>query len=113
MIVKHESEIKNEKVEDKDANNVYIKWLLGEESKAPNFYLRKLQVMPMGNTPHHTHPYEHVVYVLKGRGVLIKKEGHENIEPGTFALVPPNVIHQFKNPNPEVLEFLCLIPKTV
>jgi len=111
MIIKHESEVPYQKVEDPKAQNVYIKWLIGKDSPAPHFHLRQLQVMPRGHTPLHQHPYEHEVYILRGQGMLVREGGTVSLEPGTFALIPPDVKHQFRNPTAEVLEFLCLIPK--
>lgn len=111
MIIKHESELEYQRVEMDGARNVYIKWLIGEDSAAPNFYLRQLQVMGRGHTPYHQHPYEHEVYVIHGEGILVKGEDSVNIQPGSFALIPAGIRHQFKNPNPQPLVFLCLIPR--
>lgn len=111
MILKHDSSIKKERVDDPNAQNVYISWLIGKDSPAPNFYMRKLQVMPKGYTPHHQHPYEHEVFITKGEGLLIQEDQSFQLREGNFLLIEANEIHQFRNISPDVFEFICLIPK--
>ena len=111
MIRKHESEVKKQRVEDPDANNVYISWLIGKDSPAPNFHMRKLQVLPKGYTPHHKHPYEHEVYIIKGEGLLVQNESSTPLQVGDSLLIEANEIHQFRNISTKNFEFLCLIPK--
>jgi len=63
------------------AANVQIQWLIDESRGAPNFALRRFIVQPGGHTPRHQHPWEHEVYVLRGRGLVVTDEGEVEIGP--------------------------------
>ena len=84
--------------------------LVGPNDAAPNFSMRKFTVGADGNTPYHTHPWEHEVYVLAGQGEVRFAGGSQSILPGDFAFVPPNDEHQFANTGDEPFEFLCMVP---
>jgi len=72
--------------------------------------LRVFRISPGGNTPHHQHDWEHINYVIKGKGKLTI--GGETIEIAErdFAFVPPNTMHQFENPYDKDFEFICIVP---
>jgi len=75
------------------------------------YALRVFRLGAGGFTPQHSHDWEHVNYVIAGRGKLtIGSEVHE-LEPGDFAFVPPGVEHQFRNPSDENFEFICIVPE--
>jgi quercetin dioxygenase-like cupin family protein len=89
-----------------------IRWVIGPKDDAPNFALRIIEIQPgITFTPHH-HPYEHEIYVLEGRGVLLDKEGDEAaaMKPGVALLVPPNELHGYRNDGQAILKFICVIP---
>ena len=92
------------------AENVRIRWLISKEDGAENFAMRMFELGSGGFTPLHTHPHEHEVFVLEGKGVFVC-EGHEHeFGPEYVIFVPPNKEHRFKNTGSGVLRFLCLIP---
>jgi quercetin dioxygenase-like cupin family protein len=111
MIVKKYDEVANEKVEMEGVKNTSIRWLIGKDSPAPNFYLRQLELEPGGHTPFHTHEWEHEIYVVEGQG-RINTSGDQSIplEQGSFALVMPGEEHQFENTGDSTFKFLCVIP---
>ena len=76
MIVKTYNEVAAEPVTMPGAKNVTIRWLLGQDSPAPNFYLRLFEVQPGGHSPYHTHASEHEIFILEGRGRINAKGGH-------------------------------------
>lgn len=84
--------------------------LVGPSNDAPNFSMRKFTVGPGGCSPYHTHPWEHEVYVLAGKGEVRFAGGSQAVQPGDFAFVPPNDEHQFVNIGDESFEFLCMVP---
>ena len=61
--------------------------------------LRVFRIAPGGFTPHHQHDWEHVNYVIKGKGTLTIGDETFEVAEKDFALVPPNTVHQFQNPN--------------
>jgi quercetin dioxygenase-like cupin family protein len=72
--------------------------------------LRVFRINPGGFTPHHQHDWEHVNYVIRGRGVLTIGEQSHEISEKDFAFVPPNTMHQFENSYDEDFEFICIVP---
>lgn len=106
----HYTEIANEDVPS-PAHKVKIRWLINEETGAPNFAMRRFEVAPGGYTPYHDHDWEHEVYVLEGNAVATKDDGSEiPLKPGDVVLVEPNEKHNFKNTGGGDFIFLCLIP---
>jgi mannose-6-phosphate isomerase-like protein (cupin superfamily) len=53
--------------------------------------------IPPGRAPTHHHPYEEVVYVLEGEGLLHLEEGTRPIGPGSCLHLPPPVEHCLEN----------------
>lgn len=111
MIVKNYNEVSAERVTMSGAENVTIRWLLGKNSQAPNFYLRLFEVQPGGHSPYHTHAMEHEIFILEGLGRINTKGKTIPVSAGSFALVESNEEHQFENSGDAVLKFLCVIPK--
>jgi quercetin dioxygenase-like cupin family protein len=111
MIVKNYHEVPAEEVTLAGAENVAIRWLLGEDSPAPNFYLRLFEVQPGGHSPYHTHAMEHEIFVLEGQGRINAKGTQHEVSAGTFALVESNEEHQFENTGKTVFKFLCVVPR--
>jgi quercetin dioxygenase-like cupin family protein len=89
-----------------------VRWLIGEGDKAPNFAMREFEVAPGGHTPKHFHDYEHEVYVLAGRGIVIDGDKERPLAAGDVIFVAPNDVHQFQNTGSEPMRFLCLIPNS-
>ncbi len=113
MIVKLFSEVERQRVETEGAENAWIRWLIGKDSPAPNFFLRLFEIMPGGHSPFHQHSDEHEIFVLEGEGYL-KTEDNQTLplKAGTFALILPEEKHQFVNASSNsVLKFLCIVPR--
>jgi len=85
--------------------------LLGREDGMPTMSVRVFTLEPGGHTPQHAHPYEHVNYVIEGKGQLWSEERVRDIKRGDFMLVEPDERHQFRNPSDKPLVFICLVPK--
>lgn len=97
------------KVMDKDgAKGVSVKYLIGEREGATKFYLREYRVSPGGNTPFDRHPYEHEVYILRGRAKVRVGSTVKEVGKGDVVFVPSNREHQFKNTGKDILAFLCV-----
>jgi len=106
----HYTEVEAEEAKEQGAKGVYVRWLITEKIGAENFAMRYFEVEPDGYSPLHSHPWEHEVYVLEGKGVVVSEEGEKPIGPGDVVFVPPNETHQFRNTGSTTLKFLCLIP---
>lgn len=111
MIVRRSTDVKNEKIDAEGAVGVSKRVLVSEADGAPNFIMRQFVIEPGGNTPYHTHNWEHEIYVLSGTGHIRHSQGIHAITAGSVALVLPNEEHGFVNTGEEPLVFLCSIPK--
>ena len=77
----------------------------------PNFSLRVFTIEPGGHTPHHTHPFEHLNYVIEGRGAVVSADGERPVQKGDFILVPPGEVHQYRNTSTRPFVIICGVPK--
>ena len=83
---------------------------IGAGDGSPLYSFRVFRVAPGGNTPYHTHPFEHEVFFHSGTGeVFFEGETHP-VGPGHVAFIPPDVLHQFVNTGDEPLVFVCVVP---
>ncbi len=112
MKIRNAETVEAKQVEMEGAEDVTMRMLIGPDDKAPTFNMRLFEVAPGGYTPRHTHDWEHEVYVLAGKGVVLENGQDKPIIAGNCIYVPPNEDHQFRNTGGENLKFLCLVPKT-
>ena len=111
MKINTNQDIPEKPVEMEGAKDVRMKILIGTGDGSDNIIMRRFSILPGGYTPHHSHDYEHVVKVERGRGIAIDENGVElSLGEGQSAFVPADSTHQFKNPSGEPFEFLCIIP---
>lgn len=88
-----------------------VRWLIEAKDGSPTFEIREITIPPSGCSSDGTHPYEHGVYVLSGRGrVMIEAESYE-LKKGVSVYVAPDEQHQWINDSFEdPLTFICVIP---
>ncbi|NLI00250.1 MAG: cupin domain-containing protein [Chthonomonadales bacterium] len=92
------------------ARACYIRELLTARDGAPTFAMRRFRVDPGGNTPLHSHPWEHEVFVLTGNATVKRDAEDVVLNAGDALLIMPNELHSFVNAGASPLEFLCMIP---
>ena len=76
--------------------------LLGSKDGVPNYVMLHNDPMGPGHVSHaaeggHSHPWDHVVYVLEGEASIVIEGTSHNVRAGDAVLVPPNVFHQWRN----------------
>lgn len=92
--------------------NVTKRVVIGSDEGAENFYMRVFTIEPGGFSPRHSHEWEHEVFVLEGKGVVVTSQGEISLKTGDTVFVPQDEIHQFKNVSEnEEFVFICVIPK--
>ena len=84
--------------------------MVGREDGAPNFALRHFSVDAGGNTPQHSHDYEHEVFVVGGTGDVLLGGERRPIRAGDVIYVPADEEHQFRATGSQPLRFLCVVP---
>jgi quercetin dioxygenase-like cupin family protein len=112
MKVQHYSQTELQPVTMEGSEGCQVRWLIGKGDHAPNFAMRQFEVAVGGHTPRHFHPYEHEVFVLRGRGEIVENDRVHSIQEGDCIYVAPDEIHQFRNVGDRPLEFLCLVPNS-
>jgi len=90
---------------------VTMRVLIGPQEGAPLFNMRLFEVQPGHSSPHHSHWWEHEVFILDGQGVVVTEEGEIPLTAGCAVFVPGGELHQFQNRGEGVLRFLCLVPQ--
>lgn len=85
---------------------------LGSREGTPVYSFRVFTIEPGGNTPFHSHPYEHMNYVIEGEGILVNEKGEKcRLKTGDFALVDPDEKHQYRNEGENAFKMICGVPK--
>ncbi|MBI9046882.1 MAG: cupin domain-containing protein [Anaerolineaceae bacterium] len=108
--VVHYTEVES-KLFGESAPGTSIRWLIDKENDgAPTYALRMIEVEPGGNTPQHTHPYEHENFIIEGCGKVLINDIWYELKPGCVALVPADILHQYVNTGKTVFKFLCGVP---
>lgn len=95
------------------AKNVLKQVPISKSDGTPAFSFRVFTIMPGGHTPYHSHPFEHLNYVIEGEGAVVMASGDEvAVKKGDFGLVLPDEKHQYKNLSPEnPMIVICAVPK--
>ena len=104
------TDLKFKEIEQKEVKNTAKAIAVGEKTGWEDYTLRVFKIESGGFTPRHKHEWEHVNYIIRGRGRLRIGETLHEIEETDFAFIPPGTEHQFENPNTEPLEFICIVP---
>jgi len=84
--------------------------VITSDDGAPNFCMRVFEVEPGASTSSHSHPWEHEVFVLSGRGIVVSKERKTEITKDSVIFIAPDEHHCLVNAGNEPLRFICLIP---
>ena len=84
--------------------------VINVDDGAPRFCMRVFELEPGSFTSSHSHWWEHEVFVLSGRGVVVGEQGETQIAKDSVVFVPPNEHHCFINNGSETLRFICVIP---
>ena len=83
--------------------------LIGTRSESTSFHLRYFEIAPDGYTTYERHHHEHVVFVLRGRGVYRSETQRQSVKHGDVVYISPNDPHQFRNESTEPFGFLCIV----
>jgi len=90
---------------------VTMRVVIGPNEGAPTFNMRIFEVQPGFSSPHHSHWWEHEIFVLAGQGLFKTEQGEFPVSEGSAVFVPGNEMHQLKNVGDEVVRFICLVPQ--
>ncbi len=113
MKVTHLDEAPKKKVEMEGVKGAYKQIPISAKDGTPHFSLRVFTLEPGGFTPYHSHPYEHLNYIIEGEGEILKEDGSTvPIKRGDFVLVQPDEKHQYRNTSSSnEFVMICGVPK--
>lgn len=111
MLVKHLDDCPRKEVSNASAKNAFMKVLVSEKEGWEDYVMRVVEVEKDGYTPKHQHPWPHINYVIEGDGHLMMNGKNHTLKSGTYAYVPDNTLHQYRNTGNGILKFICIVPK--
>jgi quercetin dioxygenase-like cupin family protein len=92
------------------AKGIAARVVIGKADGAENFYMRVFEIAPGGNTPLHTHAWEHEMFIHAGAGEVFGNGCWHPVQAGNVVFIPGHEEHQIRNPNQELLVVVCLVP---
>ena len=110
MFAKNIREMEKKQVSGEGIKNVFKQVPIGPEQGWKDYILRVFTVQPGGYTSKHRHEWEHINYVICGKGTLEVEGKKQELATGHFAVVPPGVGHQYFNSGNEDFVMICIVP---
>ena len=111
MIVSHETEALSNIIDSPEVKHAAMKVLVGAEEGWADHVMRVVELGPDGYSPKHTHPWPHINYMIEGKGVLQIEDREHAVQAGSYAYVPADKLHQFRNAGDGMFRFICIVPK--
>ena len=94
------------------AKGVAARVVIGKADGADNFCMRVFEINAGGNTPMHTHDWEHEMFVHAGEGEIFGNGQWNRVKAGNVLFIPGNEEHQIRNTGRDKLVVVCLVPST-
>ena len=111
MIKKHYLDVAEEEVTLAGSTGVNVRWLIRGADGALRYAMRRFEIKPGGQIGLHSHPEEHEIYVLSGKGEILEGSGSKTkVSQGDVLYVPPHEEHGYRNLDNDIFVFLCVIP---
>jgi quercetin dioxygenase-like cupin family protein len=104
------NDVKAIRIESDVAKRVTARVVIGKNDGATNFCMRVFEIAEGGNTPRHSHDWEHEMFVHAGAGEIYCNGRSNPVKAGSVAFIPANEEHQIKNTGKELLIIVCLVP---
>jgi quercetin dioxygenase-like cupin family protein len=102
--VRHSKDIEESEME----GGARIRWLITHRDGAPTFSMPLITIKKGKSTPHHSHDYEHEIFVVQGKlTVEIGNEFLYAVE-GDHIFIPPNELHGMTALNDASI--ICVVP---
>lgn len=92
------------------APGVIMHVVAGPAEGAPTFVMRVFEIQPGSATPHHSHPWEHEMFVVSGKGFLKSGNTEKLLEEGDAIMVLPDELHGVFNKGKDIMRMICIVP---
>ena len=97
-------------VESGEMKGVIGRVVIGKADGARNFCMRVFELPQGAVSHHHTHAFEHEVFVYAGRGEVLREGNWVAVQPGSVVFIPGDEEHQLRNIGEDPFVFVCLVP---
>ena len=94
--------VKKIKLDLEGAKGVQKQIPISKANEAPIYSFRMFTIEPGGHTPHHTHSFKHLNYVIEGNGIVLGRDSEHEIKQGDFAMILHDETHQYRNTSKSV-----------
>lgn len=111
MVVNHEDNIEKVEFDNPATKGASMKALISPKEGWEGYVMRVLELTEGGYSPKHNHPWAHINYMLEGEGILFIDGEETEVKKGSYAYIPENTDHQFKNAGEDVFKFICIVPE--
>ncbi len=111
MFIGNISELEGKEITNPEAKNAFMKVLISPKEGWDGYVMRVFEIKEAGFTPKHSHPWPHINYVLEGFGELFLEGKINRVQAGSYAFIPSDKLHQFKNTGKQTLKFICIVPE--
>lgn len=111
MIIAQEKDCPVVSITHPDARKAQMKVLVGPDQGWQDHVMRLIELDPEGCTPHHAHAWPHINYMVEGEGILHMEGKDTMVSAGSYAYVPADTVHHFKNSGFGKFRFICIVPK--
>jgi quercetin dioxygenase-like cupin family protein len=110
MHIKNYFELPSTRFDSGPAKGVEARVIIGKQDGAENFCMRVFEIAAQGNTPMHTHGWEHEMFIHSGEGEVFGNGQWNRVKAGNAVFVPANEEHQIRNSGSGKLTVVCLVP---
>ncbi|MDD3902307.1 MAG: cupin domain-containing protein [Sphaerochaeta sp.] len=111
MFVSHRDEIEKKRISSPGSNEVLKQVLVGPEQGWKDHVMRMFTLGKEGCAPRHAHPWQHIIYVVEGKGNLFMDGKDYPLTPGSVCYVPSDILHQVSNAGEDAFVFICIVPE--
>ena len=109
VVIKKLNDVPEKKVEGYEGISKHT--VIGRDDGSREISLRYFSLKPGSSTPHHAHPFPHLVKIESGAGSVTDESGGQRaLQTGDYVYVKDNEIHHFTNTATEQFDFICIVP---
>ena len=110
MYVRKRSEIDKISLKSDTLKNAEKQVLIGSKEGWDSHVMRMFTLGKDGYSPKHSHPWKHIVYIVKGEGVILIDNIEYPVSGDSAAVVPGDTVHQFSQKGEDEFVFMCIVP---
>ncbi len=111
MIIGNAEKLNGKEIDSTLAMFTTMKVLVSSKEGWEDYVMRLVEIGVRGYTPKHSHPWEHINFILEGEGEIMIDGKINKVHRDAYAFIPPNALHQFRNTGDTIFKFICIVPK--